>query len=133
MSSDATTGRPQEGPHHFRAPDPADLVEHPVPVSDALQGPRPPRPWYALVLGQWPLFVTLLTVSTGLVVVWWHWKRGALIIGGGVVLGGILRLVLPEKAAGLLCCRSRWLDVLLTLATGLGIIVLALVISATRR
>lgn len=127
--------RQADGPHHFRPSDPADVIERPAPISDAqIQGPRPPRPWYRLVAGQWPVFVTLLVVASGIATSGLsYWRRGATIIGVGVLLGAALRLLLPEKVAGLLCCRSRWIDVTLMTILGAGVIVLAWIVNPTRK
>jgi Protein of unknown function (DUF3017) len=113
--------------HHYRPPDAAELIDQPVGESDAvIQGPVPPRPWYLLVAGQWPLFVTLLTVGLGLVVaVTSHWRLGATISGCGLLLGSALRAVVPESVVGLLACRSRWVDTAMTAVMGAGIVVLA--------
>lgn len=121
--------------HHFRPPDPADLVDHPVaPGSVTTERPQPPRPWFALIAGQWPLFVSLVVVATGVgFSADSYWRRGATIAGAGILLAALLRAVLPERVAGLLRCRSRWFDVLFTALVGGGILLLAWIISPTRK
>lgn len=138
MTTEERARRP--GRHHFRPPDPSDLVDHPAPVQgvapasgDDWEYPRPPRPWYRQLAAQWPLFVTLLVVAVGVGVAGaGFWRRGSTITGAGVLLAAVLRLVLPERAAGLLCCRSRTLDVLLTVVLGVGILVVAWVVPPAR-
>lgn len=99
-----------------------------------MERPQPPRPWYQLIIGQWPLFVSLLVLATGLgLSAASYWRRGATIAGVGVLLAALLRAVLPERMAGLLRCRSRLFDVAFTLLVGGGIIALAWLISPTRK
>lgn len=93
------------------------------------QGPRPPRPWYAQIAGQWPLALVLLGVAAG--VAWagaGHWKRGSFLIGCTFALGALLRSVLPAERVGLLGVRSRAVDVLCLSVLAIGIVVLALVV-----
>lgn len=93
------------------------------------QGPRPPRPWYWLIAGQWPLAVVLMGVGTG--VVWaglGHWKRGSFLVGVAFVLATALRAALPEDRVGLLGVRRRWVDVVCLALLGGGIVVLSLIV-----
>lgn len=53
------------------------------------------------------------------------WRPGAVVMGAGVLLAGVLRLVLPARRAGLLAVRSRRLDVTLLLGLGAALVVLA--------
>ncbi len=96
--------------------------------------PRPPRPWYRQVATQWPVFVSLVVVASGVVVVGTGlWRPGSTIAGAGVLLAALLRLVLPERTAGLLCNRSRTLDVLLTGLLGIGILIVTWIVDPTPR
>lgn len=93
------------------------------------QGPRPPRPWYAQIIGQWPLALVLAGVAAG--VAWagiGHWKRGSFLIGCTFALGALLRAVLPADRVGLLGVRSRAVDVCCLTALAVGIVVLALLV-----
>ncbi len=120
--------------HHFRPPDPADAVDRPVAEDQAVRvGPRPPRPWHQLVLGQWPLFVTLVGISVGLAVTaTGHWKRGTTLIGLAFAGAALLRLLLPERLVGLLHVRSKPVDVVILAAMGLGTLVLVLLVPPSR-
>jgi len=80
----------------------------------------------ALTQKQWPLILVLLVVLTGLVVVWWSWPVGLLVIAGGLLLGALLRLVLPRREVGLLAVRGRLFDVLFLLVCGAGLLALVL-------
>ena len=82
--------------------------------------------------GQWPLAVVLLGVVVGLVIVaTGHWRLGCTCVGGAVTLGGLLRLVLRERS-GLLAVRRRAIDVALLLGVGVGIVVMAWLVSPMR-
>ncbi len=94
-------------------------------------GPRPPRPWYQQIAGQWPLAVTLLGVAAG--VLWagtGHWKRGTALIGVTFLVATGLRLFLPERLVGLLGVRSRFVDGACLALLGAGIIAAALIVPA---
>ena len=41
-----------------------------------------------------------------------HWLRGVLVIAGGFGLGGLLRLCLSDRQAGMLAVRGRFFDAL---------------------
>jgi multisubunit Na+/H+ antiporter MnhB subunit len=75
-------------------------------------------------------FALVLTVAlAGMVLVaLQHWRRGAAVIGGALLLAAALRAVLPNERAGLIALRSRGVDVLLYGALGLVILVVALTI-----
>ncbi len=104
-------------------------------ISPRLAGlPRPPRPWYAQIAGQWPLAITLLGVGIGVVVMGAsYWRRGATLIGLAVAGASVLRLVLPARMIGLLEVRSRWVDTLILLLIGVGILVTAWVVPPIRK
>ncbi|AUY51391.1 MULTISPECIES: DUF3017 domain-containing protein [Streptomycetaceae] len=85
---------------------------------------------HALPVRQWPITLVLLVVGAGLAVTWFAdfkegFKYGLLILGGGVLLGAVLRLVLPE--VGMLAVRSRFTDVIVLSFLGLSIVLLTLV------
>lgn len=81
---------------------------------------------HTLPIRQWPITLVLAVVGIGLVVtVTTDFRYGLLVIGGGLVLAAVLRLVVPE--VGLLAVRSRFTDILVLLFLGLVIILLALV------
>jgi len=108
-------------------PDPADrpalraVADLPDNVR-VLRAARPPRRW----LAQWPITVvlTLAAVSLGTVALN-HFRRGAVLMAAALVLAFFLRLLLPERDAGMLVVRSRLVDLLTLGAFGLGLSVLA--------
>lgn len=117
-------------PHHFRPPHPSDTADMPADArADRHVGPRAPRPWWALILGQWPLAVTLLGVAAG---VGWagigHWKRGSFLVGVAFGAATLLRAFLPVPMVGLLGVRRRVVDVACLGILAVGILVLTLVV-----
>ncbi|MCR1784364.1 DUF3017 domain-containing protein [Nocardioides carbamazepini] len=67
-----------------------------------------------------------MAVGVGLVVAAASdWRLGLRIISGGLAVAGGLRLVLPEKDAGMLAVRHRLLDVGILVAVGAVLLVLA--------
>lgn len=85
------------------------------------------------VLGQWPLALVLTGAAVGLAVValTGHWRIGCTLLGASVTLGGVLRL-LPNNRVGLLAVRSRFIDTVLLLGSGVGILVLTWVMPLFR-
>jgi hypothetical protein len=88
---------------------------------------RPPlytrRPFLAGLLRQVPLLVVLLVVGAGLVMVALeHWRQGLVTVGLGLLVGGLVRLLLPVRRVGFLAVRSRPVDVVLLLGTGVALI-----------
>lgn len=78
---------------------------------------------------QWPLVIVLSGVVLSLVVVAVDdFRPGTVLFSGSLLLGALLRLVLPDRQAGLLVLRSRAIDVLLMLIMGLSVLLLSLLI-----
>ena len=87
------------------------------------------RPLLAGFLRQWPLLVVIVAVATGLLLVAaGGWRSGLVVMGLGLVLAGLLRLLLPVRRVGFLAVRSRPVDVALTIGVGLAVAVIALAI-----
>lgn len=82
---------------------------------------------------QWPLLIVLGVACAGLLLVWiGHWRWGASIVGAAMCLGGVERVVLPRRTAGLLQVRSRTFDLLVLFGSGIAIIGLALLVPGPR-
>ena len=61
---------------------------------------------------QWPILVVLAGVVIALALVASdYFRRGSVVLAGSVLLAAFLRLLLPEREAGLLVVRSRRVDV----------------------
>lgn len=54
-----------------------------------------------------------------------HWRRGLYLVAAALMLGAILRLVLPTRRIGSLAVRSKTVDVLTLLVLGVGLALLA--------
>jgi hypothetical protein len=52
-----------------------------------------------------------------------HWRRGASVIGGALLLAAFLRLVLPSVHAGFLAVRGRWWDAICYAVLGVAILI----------
>ena len=75
---------------------------------------------------QWPiLLVELIFVAAFVLVGANFWRRGALLIGIGVGVAAILRLVLSEERAGLLVVRSRGIDFVTTATVAAAMVYIA--------
>ena len=58
-----------------------------------------------------------------------HWRRGAVLLGGALLVAAVLRLAVPPERIGLLAIRSRVIDVLCYGAFGVVMVVLAVQIT----
>jgi Protein of unknown function (DUF3017) len=75
---------------------------------------------------QWPiLLVGLIFVAAFVLVGANFWRRGSLLIGIGVGVASILRLVLSEERAGLLVVRSRGIDFVTTATVAAAMVYIA--------
>ena len=75
------------------------------------------------------MLLVVLVVAVGfLLVAVHHWRRGLVIIGGGVGLAAVLRGVLPPRRAGLLAVRGRLLDTAVLGTLGVAIVLLAIIV-----
>ena len=104
--SDVEPRRAPQGRHHFHPPDPRDARDTPLRPGEAAalpNRPRPPRPWYAQITGQWPLAITLLGVAIGLAIVAaiCQTHHAELQLADSASLGGLqVRVVFPAPPAG---------------------------------
>jgi Protein of unknown function (DUF3017) len=74
--------------------------------------------------------VVLAVVALGMVrIAQYHWREGAMIIGGALLLAAGLRAVLPPERTGLLGVRRRVLDVVTYGVFGLLMLFVALTIT----
>jgi hypothetical protein len=81
---------------------------------------------YPSTIGGAFYLVMLAIAGAGLVfVVLGDWRTGVRLIGGALVFGSLVRLVLPNRDAGMLAVRSKLLDALLLSGTGAAFFFLA--------
>ncbi|OZM75296.1 hypothetical protein CFN78_01885 [Amycolatopsis antarctica] len=59
----------------------------------------------------------------------YHWRQGAALIGGALLVASVLRGALGSEQAGLLAIRGKAVDVLIYAALGLLILFVALTIT----
>lgn len=79
--------------------------------------------------GQWPILsVAAMFVLAFAFVAAGYWRRGALLIGIGVGVAAVLRLMLSEQGAGLLVVRGKSIDVAMTASVAVSVIFTALTI-----
>ncbi len=79
---------------------------------------RPLRPRRRL--RQWPITVVLAGIGVALLVVATdHFRRGAVLLSASVLLAFFLRLLLPERDAGMLAVRSKVIDLVVLGTLGL--------------
>jgi Protein of unknown function (DUF3017) len=79
-----------------------------------------------VVTGQWPILLVMVIflAAFGLVIAG-YWRRGALVIGIGVGVAAVLRLVLTDERAGLLVVRSKTIDFVTTATVSAALIYIA--------
>jgi DUF3017 family protein len=80
----------------------------------------------AVIRAQWPILLVGLIFLTALALVGANfWRRGSLLIGIGVGVAAILRLVLSEDRAGLLVVRSKGVDFVTTATVAAAMVYIA--------
>ena len=80
----------------------------------------------AALRAQWPILVVGLIFAAAFVLVGANfWRRGSLLIGIGVGVASILRLVLSEERAGLLVVRGKGIDFVTTATVAAAMVYIA--------
>lgn len=74
------------------------------------------------------ILVLAVTVIAFVLIIGYRWRRGAVLLGGALLLAGGLRAVLSDQRAGLLAIRGRSVDVLAYTAFGLAMVAVAVTI-----
>jgi hypothetical protein len=75
------------------------------------------------------LVVAIALAGMGLVITQ-HWRKGAVLLGGALLVAALLRMVVPLDRVGLLAIRSRAVDVLCY--SGFGVVMMVLALQITR-
>ena len=80
----------------------------------------------SVLRSQWPILLVGLIFAAAFVLVGANfWRRGSLLIGIGVGVAAVLRLLLPEERAGLLVVRCKGSDFMTTAMVGAAMIYIA--------
>lgn len=75
---------------------------------------------------QWPILLVGSIFAVGFVLAGANfWRRGALLIGIGVGVAAVLRLVLSEERAGLFVVRSKGIDFVTTVTVAAAMVYIA--------
>jgi hypothetical protein len=94
------------------------------PQATLTEGTRP-----GWVRREWAITLELTVAAVGLVIIGdRRFRPGCVVLGSALLLGAVLRAVLPERAVGMLHLRSRLVDVITMAVLGILTIVLALVV-----
>jgi Protein of unknown function (DUF3017) len=99
-----------------------DHRPYPDPTHDLT--PRKPRTIGGVVY----LAILLVTGASLLAIALNRWRSGLLLLGCGLLLGAVARLVLPQHQAGMLGIRRKLVDVATLVVVGGGLTVLAFLI-----
>lgn len=74
------------------------------------------------LLAEWPLTVVLGGVLLALLTIGLdHFRRGAVLLSAAAVLAFFLRLLLPDRDAGMLAVRSKQVDLVVLAGLGLAL------------
>lgn len=93
----------------------------------------PHRGWRAVLADHGALLLVLLIALVGIGrVLMGHWREGAVLLGGALIVAAVLRVALPLERTGLLAIRSKVVDVLIYSAFGLVMTVLAVTITRVK-
>jgi hypothetical protein len=100
------------------------------PVSaEELVGDEPvedePRRYPSTIGGACYLLVLVVAAVALALVVWHDWRTGVIVLGADVIAAAAIRLVLPQKDAGMLEVRSKPLDAGILVLLGALLIFLA--------
>ncbi|BBZ49310.1 DUF3017 domain-containing protein [Mycobacterium heidelbergense] len=80
----------------------------------------------ATLRAQWPIVVVGLIFAAAFALAGANfWRRGALLIGIGVGVAAVLRLVLSEDRAGLLVVRGKGIDFVTTATVAASMVYIA--------
>jgi hypothetical protein len=102
-------------------PEPAEPIEQPEEPTEPVERRYPSTIGGAFYIG------ILIATAVGIVIVYrsHDWRLGVRVIAGALFAAGLLRLVLPQRDAGMLAVRSRLIDVSLLVAVGGALFFLA--------
>lgn len=115
-------------PEKHRLPDPDDVpAVSAEQLVDGVEGPhgRPPRRYPSTLGGAFYLLVLAVAVVGLVVASAGSWRGGIRILGGSLLAAAVVRSLLRSGDAGMLAVRHRVTDIVLLVALGLALLVLA--------
>ena len=96
------------------------------PVSAEVLGTAEPEPRrYPSTIGGALFLLVLATMVCGVLLAMQDWRFGVRIVAGSLAFAAVVRLLLPQKDAGMLAVRHRALDVVILAASSGALIFLA--------
>ena len=96
---------------------------------DGEGNPIDDQPLVQRAVDQWPLALVLLGVTVGLVVLtFYDFRAGAVIVGASIIFAAALRTVLSHDRAGLLAVRGKPIDQVTVYGLGIALTILALIV-----
>ncbi len=100
---------------------------------DGEGNPIDDQPLIERTIDQWPLALVLLGLAAGLVVLsFYEFRVGSVILGVAIIFGGALRLVLPRERVGLLAIRGRPIDLVTMFGLGIVLTTVAVLVPPAR-
>ena len=97
------------------------------PAEPAPEEEEPTERRYPSTIGGAFYIGILLATAVGIAIVYERhdWRLGVRVVAGALVAAAMLRLVLPQRDAGMLAVRNRFVDVGLLVAAGGALFILA--------
>ncbi|HET9421175.1 MAG TPA: DUF3017 domain-containing protein [Nocardioides sp.] len=102
-------------------PEPAEPIEQPEESEEPVERRYPSTIGGAFYIG----ILIATAIGIGIVYRSHDWRLGVRVVAGALFAAALLRLVLPQRDAGMLAVRSRVIDVGLLVVIGGGLFVLA--------
>ena len=100
---------------------------------DGEGNPIDDQPLIERTIDQWPIALVLLGLVIGMVVLtFYDFRAGSIILGIAVLFGAALRTVLPHERAGLLAIRGRPIDLITMYGLGVALTTVAVVVPPAR-
>ena len=100
---------------------------------DGEGNPIDDQPLIERTIDQWPLALVLLALVAALVVLtFYDFRVGSIMLGAAILFAAALRTVLPHERAGLLAIRSRPVDLITMYGLGVGLTTVAVLVPAAR-
>ena len=107
----------------------AELTEVDQPPVDPLpeqEASEPERRRYPSTIGGLFYLVVLAITAVGIGISWTgDWRLGVKWVGSALILGAVVRLVLPRRDAGMLAVRNRVVDAVMLSGVGATLIFLS--------